>query len=208
MSATAAVMPAPVVSRRRFAVRPFVIAAVVLIASLVLTFVGSNVWTSVKQRGLVRRFDAAAAKWASLDPVGRSSVTFSPGDPIARMSIATIGLDAIVVEGATPAIMRRAPGHLVGSATPGDAGVAIITANRFGFGGFFLRLGRLAVGDRIVTASTFGTTTYTVTEVRTVPEGQLDLQTDSSRRVLMLVGSSSLVGGSDRLVVTAVVGGA
>jgi sortase A len=207
VSAAAATIPARM-SRRGIPVRRLLIVAGALLAALVLAFVGTNAWTSIQQRSLEDRFDAAAASWATLDAAGRSSLTFAPGEPVARIGIASIGLDAIVVEGATPSLMRRAPGHLAGSATPGESGIAIITANRIGFGGFFLRLDRLAVGDRIVTESAFGTTTYTVTEVRTIPATQLDLRTDSSRRVLMLIGSSRLAGGSDRLVVTAVAGGA
>ncbi len=208
MSATAAAMPARLATRRRFPARRVVLTAGSLFAAMVLAFVGTNVWTSVQQRGLERRLDRAAASWARLDPVERSSLTFGAGAPIARLGIASIGLDAIVVEGATPAIMRHAPGHLPGTATPGEPGVAIITANRVGFGGFFLRLDRLEIGDRIVTDGPFGRTTYTVTDVRVIPSGRLDLATDSSQRVLMLFGSSRLAGGSDRLVVRAVAGGA
>lgn len=208
MSATAATMPARVAARRRVPIRPFVIAAAGLAVVLVLSFIGSNVWASVQQRDLSRRFDAAAASWADLDPVGRSEVTVPAGAPIARIGIPTIGLDAIVVEGATPALMRRAPGHVPNTALPGEPGIAIITANRFAFGGFFLRLDRVAVGDRIVTESPFGETTYTVTEVQVLPKTQLGIGADSSQRVLVLFGSSRTVGGSDRLVVKAVAGGA
>ena len=207
MSATAAALPARA-TRRTFPIRRLIVIAASLLAALILAFIGTNVWASIQQRSLERRFDAATASWANLDPLERSSLTISPGEPVARIGIASIGLDAIVVEGATPAIMRRGPGHLIGSATPGEAGVAIVTANRVGFGGFFLRLDRVAVGDRIVTESPFGTTTYTVTEVDIVPAAALDLRTDSSRRVLMLIGSSRLIGGGDRLVIRALAGGA
>ena len=148
------------------------------------------------------------ATWSGLDPVGRSEVTVDTGAPIARIGIASIGLDAIVVEGATPTVMRRAPGHVPGSAIPGEPGVALVTANRFAFGGFFLRLDRVVVGDRIVVDSPFGNTIYTVTEVEVVSKTQLPLDADGSQRVLVLFGSSRTVGGSDRLVVKAVAGGA
>jgi hypothetical protein len=46
-----------------------------------------------------------------------------------------------------------------------------------------------------------------VTDVRVVEASALDLGTDSARRILMLFGSSRLIGGSDRLVVTAVAEG-
>jgi sortase A len=206
VSATTASMPMPVALRRR-SILPVLLIAGALLAASVLSFIGSNVWASLQQNTLERRFETAAASWAKLDPLDRSQVSVDVGDPIARLEIPTIGLQAVVVEGATPAIMRRAPGHLPGSATPGDSGVAIVTANRVAFGGFFLRLDRVAVGDRILTESPLGRTTYVVTEVRVVEASALDLGTDSARRILMLFGSSRLIGGSDRLVVTAVAEG-
>ena len=112
----------------------------------------------------------ALERWAPLDPMERSSIAFATGDPVARLIAPDIGLDVVVAEGATPSVMRRAPGHLPGSATPGEQGVAMVTANRFGFGSFFSRLGR---PDRSAIASSrspsLGRTTYTVVEVRSVP---------------------------------------
>ena len=146
MSATPAAFPMPRVRRR---VRPRLVGLVAglsVLAVLVLAYVGSNVSASLHQRSLERRFDAAAARWSKLDPLGRTSVAYAPGDPIARLTIDAIGLDTIVAVGATPSIMRGAPGHLPASATPGEDGVALITANRFAFGSFFLRLDRLNVG--------------------------------------------------------------
>jgi LPXTG-site transpeptidase (sortase) family protein len=180
-----------------------VIAVVSVIALLVVSYVGSNVWASVRQNGLERRFDAAAERWAKMDPVAQSQVTYAHGDPVARLVIPSIGLDAIVAEGATTSVMRGAPGHLPASATPGENGVAIITANRFGFGSFFLRLDNLEPGDRIVAYSALGTTTYQVDTVEVVPSDQLDLGVDSAERVLVLFGSGRLWGGSDRIVVRA-----
>jgi len=203
VSATPAAIAAPRVRRR---VRPRLVglvAALSVLAALVLSYVGSNVFASMRQRSLERRFDSAAAGWAKLDPLGRSSVAYAEGAPMARMSIAAIGLDAIVAEGATPAVMRVAPAHLASSATPGEDGVSIITANRFAFGSFFLRLDRLGVGDEIVMQSAIGRTTYTVVDVSVVPEDQLDLSADSSDRVLVLFASNRLWGGGDRLVVRA-----
>jgi len=190
-------------ARRSRPPKALVIGALSVVALLLLTFLGSNLLASINQWRLGERFDAAADHWARLDPVARSSITYSPGDPVAHLSIPSIGFDAIVVEGATPAIMRKGPGHLPASATPGENGVAIITANRLGFGSFFLRLDRLSQGDRIVVLSAIGTTTYEVDSVRVVPPEEMDLAVDSPQRVLVLFGSSRLWGGSDRIVVRA-----
>ena len=202
MSATPLTLSMP--ARSRSLKIPGLIVAGVILAALVLGYVGTNVYASLGQRDLTGRMDDAIAKWASLDPLARSSVAYGTGDPVARLLAPAIGLDVVVAEGATPAVMRRAPGHLPGSVTPGAEGVAIVTANRLGFGSFFSRLGNLAEGDQIVTQSALGRTTYTVIEVRTVSADRLDLTTDSTQRVLVLFGSARMWGGPDRLVIRAV----
>jgi sortase A len=205
VSASPAAIRVPAARRAR-RVRPpraLVVGALSIVALLVAAYVGSNVSASISQRGLERRFDAAAAHWSTLDPVARSSLTYAQGDPIAHLAIPSIGLDSIVLEGATPALMRRGPGHLPASATPGENGVAIITANRFGFGSFFLRIDRLSPGDRIIALSALGTTTYQVDSVRVASEDSMDLAVESTERVLVLFGSSKLWGGADRIVVRA-----
>lgn len=205
MSASPLAIRMPAQRRRRRAGPPVAVVIGVLgvVVALILAFVGSNVWASIRQQTLEGRFDDASARWSSLDPVERSGITYAPGDPIARVEISSIGLDAIVVEGATPSLMRSAPGHLPSSATPGDNGVAIITANRMGFGSFFLRIDRLSPGDRIVSSSALGRAVYEVESVRLTPVEQMDLAVDSTRRVLILFASGRLWGGADRIVVRA-----
>ncbi|MGH2785949.1 MAG: sortase domain-containing protein, partial [Actinomycetota bacterium] len=172
MSAAPMTLSAPV--RARSLKVPGLIVAGVILTSLLATYVATNVYASLAQRTLAGRMADALERWAPLDPAERSSIAFATGDPVARLMADAIGLDVVIAEGATPSVMRRAPGHLPGSATPGEAGVAIVTANRLGFGSFFSRLGALAVGDRIVTESIFGRTTYTVVEVRSVAAERLD----------------------------------
>jgi LPXTG-site transpeptidase (sortase) family protein len=202
VSATPLTLSMP--ARSRSLKVPGLIVAGVITAALVLGYVGTNVYASLGQRDLDRKMDSAIANWASLDPLARTSVAYGTGDPVARLMAPAIGLDVVVAEGATPSVMRRAPGHLPGSVTPGAEGVAIVTANRLGFGSFFSRLGNLAEGDRIETQSALGRTTYTVIEVRTVSADRLDLTTDSTQRVLVLFGSARMWGGPDRLVIRAV----
>jgi sortase A len=203
---TAAPMTLSAPARPRSLKIPALVVAGVITIALVVSYVATNVYTSLAQRTLDGRMADALERWAPLDPAARSAIAFGSGDPVARLVAADMGLDVVVAEGATPSVMRRAPGHLPGSATPGEPGVAIVTANRLGFGSFFSRLGALTIGDRIVTESIFGRTTYTVVEVRTVSAERLDLTTDSNDRVLMLFGSARVWGGPDRIVVRAVAG--
>jgi sortase A len=204
VSASPAILKLPAARTARSLRIPLVITAVAIGVALIVSYIGTNVFASLAQRDLGRRMDALLERAAAMDPLQRSSISYAPGDPVARLQVSSIGLDVVVAEGATAAAMRRAPGHLAGSAVPGEEGVAIVTGNRFGFGSYFLRLDRLEVGDRILTQSALGSTTYTVIEVRVVPADRLDLATDSSERVLVLFGSSRLWGGADRVVVRAV----
>lgn len=72
------------------------------------------------------------------------------GSPVARLVIPAIGLDDIVLEGVDDRTLNGGPGHLPGSAFPGDSGNAILSAHR---DRHFRKLGDLKVGDRIVTYS-------------------------------------------------------
>lgn len=72
------------------------------------------------------------------------------GSPVARLVIPAIGLDDIVLEGVDDRTLNGGPGHLPGSAFPGDSGNAILSAHR---DRHFRKLGELGVGDRIVTYS-------------------------------------------------------
>lgn len=74
----------------------------------------------------------------------------APGAPVARLRIPRLGLDEIVLEGVDGNSLNAGPGHLSGSAFPGEDGNAVISAHR---DRHFARLGAIEVGDTIVTES-------------------------------------------------------
>jgi LPXTG-site transpeptidase (sortase) family protein len=74
----------------------------------------------------------------------------APGAPVARLLIPRLRLDEIVLEGIDGNSLNAGPGHLPGSAFPGEQGNAIISAHR---DRHFARLGSIQVGDTIVTES-------------------------------------------------------
>ncbi len=126
-------------------------------------------------RGVVAR-DAARAKWAALEAQrsvagarlaadGAARWTAARGTPVARLTIPRLDLDEVVVEGVGDAELRAGPGHMIGSAMPGDSGTSVISAHR---DRHFHALAKVAVGDTIVTESARGTTTWTVTRLRVV----------------------------------------
>jgi len=96
-------------------------------------------------QGRQARDEVAAARSAV---VSMRDQPASVGSPVARLRIARIGLDEIVVEGVGASELNAAPGHLPGSVLPGYRGNAIISAHR---DRHFDRLGELQAGDTIET---------------------------------------------------------
>jgi sortase A len=124
-----------------------------LTGGLLLAIAGSSY-----ARGALAR-DRARAAWAAAEARRRvAEVTealdggetrrYAAQAPVARLEIPSIALDEIVVEGVEEASLNAGPGHLRGSALPGEAGNAVISAHR---DRHFRELDKVTIGDSIVT---------------------------------------------------------
>ena len=129
-------------------------------------------------RGALARSDARA-EWeraearravqqARLLDLDAEPVLVRRGAPIARLVIPGIGLDEVVVEGVGDDELNAGPGHLPGSAIPGERGNAVISAHR---DRHFSTLGGLHVGDTVHTETMAGRATWIVTTRRVVRAG-------------------------------------
>jgi sortase A len=87
------------------------------------------------------------------------------GAPVARLIIPRIGLDEIVLEGVGDDELNAGPGHLPGSALPGDSGNAVISAHR---DRHFHGLDEVSVGDTIETQTGYHRAVWVVTSRRVV----------------------------------------
>jgi len=99
-------------------------------------------WDEVEARAVV----ALAYHSATTD--GRYTIPIVPGAPVARLVIPRLGLDEIVLEGVDDDALNAGPGHLPGSALPGEGGNAVISAHR---DRHFAKLGEARVGDTLIT---------------------------------------------------------
>lgn len=133
---------------------------------------------STYARGALARSEARAA-WeraeaqravrdARMIDFGDAEAFVRRGTPIARLILPSIGLDEIVVEGVGDGELNAGPGHLPGSAIPGAAGNAVISAHR---DRHFSTLGDLELGDTVYTETMSGRTTWIVTKRRVVRAG-------------------------------------
>jgi sortase A len=88
-----------------------------------------------------------------------------PGAPVARLLIPRIGLDEVVLEGVDDNALNAGPGHLPGSAFPGERGNAVISAHR---DRHFTRLGEIRVGDTLMTEAGARRATWIVISRRVI----------------------------------------
>jgi LPXTG-site transpeptidase (sortase) family protein len=124
--------------------------------ALLLSFAGARYGVGALRADAARRaWNDATAKQAvamvqSAALHGWNTDLIAKGAPVARIVIPGIDLDEIVLEGVDDDALNAGPGHLVGSAYPGDRGNSVISAHR---DRHFSRLGDLSVGDTIRTES-------------------------------------------------------
>jgi LPXTG-site transpeptidase (sortase) family protein len=115
-------------------------------------------WEDAQARGVVAHARAVALRHVPQPaPVD--------GTPIGRLIIPRIDLDEIVLEGIEAEDLNAGPGHLPGSALPGERGNAIISAHR---DRHFNHFDALKVGDTVVTESRIGQQSWQIVSQRIV----------------------------------------
>ena len=186
------------------------VASTALIAGGAVLLIGSAASVA---RGAIAR-DAARTRWAELEAqravtgaratlAGHGGWAIAPGSPVARLVIPRLGLDEVVVEGVGDDALRAGPGHMTGSALPGDAGNSVISAHR---DRHFRPLDALAVGDTILTESARGNARWVVSRLRVVTADAPVLRTSTAPRLTLTTCWPIRYFGSapDRLIAEAV----
>lgn len=123
------------------------------------------------------------------------------GNAVAVITIPTLGVHQIVVQGTSAADLMKGPGLMPGTALPGTVGNSVIAGRRTTFGGPFGSIGSLKTGQRIRVVDGAGVFSYRVTRVFTVTEGKQDVILPSTHNRLTLVTSNSSIFQTGRLVV-------
>ncbi len=106
------------------------------------------------------------------------------GSAVARLRIPRVGLDVVVAEGTDPATLRLGPGHLEGSALPGESDNCIIAGHR---DGPFRSLGDLRVGDRVDVSGETESVIYRVESIEVVDRSETDSLDPTAEPVLTLI---------------------
>lgn len=101
-----------------------------------------------------------------------SSMMTAGDTALTRITIPSIQLSAIVVEGTDGLSLMVGPGHMTGTAEPGDPGNSVISAHR---DTFFRNVTRLRAGDPILIEREGRTFTYAVEGFRIVRPSDLSV---------------------------------
>ena len=107
-----------------------------------------------------------------------------PGQPMGRIEIPRLHLSVMVLEGATPRILRAAAGHIRGTAFPGTTGNTSIAAHR---DTFFRPLRELRRNDEILITTSYGTFRYVVNSIEIVDPGDVQVLHQTADPQLTLV---------------------
>jgi sortase A len=107
---------------------------------------------------------AAGAKLAAAAPCVARRAGIPVGRVFAMVQIPAFGpgWKFTVVQGTAPAQLATGPGHVAGTALPGQAGNAGIAAHDVTAGNPFLHLSSLRTGDRVIITTRECVTTYRV----------------------------------------------
>lgn len=107
----------------------------------------------------------ATAPTGPTDPANPKQLV-APGSPVAILTIPEIGLNAVVLEGTSGAVLEGGPGHLRDTQLPGQLGLSEIMGRRAAYGGPFARLSSLSPGQLFTVTTGQGKFRYRVIDVR------------------------------------------
>jgi len=118
---------------------------------------------------------------------GETSNTFvilPEGHPLGQLQIAAIGLDVMMLEGIQDQTLRRAAGHIPGTALPWQPGNFAIAGHR---DTFFRYLRHIKNGDSITLNTEKGLYRYQVSSTRVVMPDDVQVLDDTGEDTLTLV---------------------
>ncbi|MCL6472455.1 MAG: class E sortase [Firmicutes bacterium] len=131
----------------------------------------------------------------------RSQVVY--GKPFARLVIPKINLDAIVLEGVSADVLAKGPGHMEGTAYPGEIGNVVISGHRVTYSRPFFDLDKLTIGDPIYIYALTDKFTYRVVEQKVVKPTEISVTDPTPDRTLTLTTCNPRFSAKTRLIIVA-----
>jgi LPXTG-site transpeptidase (sortase) family protein len=170
-------------------------ALLVALAVVIGGFVVTNTYTVLWQQHL-------EGEWADLVTAG-GEANAVPSEPVAKIIIPALEVDRVVLEGQDRATLRKAPGHVPGSALPGQEGNSVIRGHRLLWSGPFRDLDQLNLGSEIHVQTVDGTAVYLVAGMFRQDGDRVDLFQDTALPYLTLVTADPMFRANGVLIVRA-----
>jgi sortase A len=125
------------------------------------------------------------------------------GDPLGKIAIPRIGLDAVFVQGTGTSDLRKGPGHYPATPLPGQHGTVAIAGHRTTYLAPFHDVNELRPGDRITLSMPYGRFEYRVERTRIVAPTALWVTDRVGYDRLILSACHPLYSAAQRIVVFA-----
>lgn len=125
------------------------------------------------------------------------------GDPIGRIEIPRIGLDAVALQGTDTATLQRGPGHYPDTAFPGQGRTIGIAGHRTTYLAPFRKINEIQDGDEVELRMPYGTFTYTVQKHEIVDPTDVQIVDDVGYERLVLTACHPLYSAAQRWAVFA-----
>ena len=154
-----------------------------------VALIGTNMIGASRQQQL----SATLAKPPVLSSTQSTSASFPPtrasaiGVAIGRLVIPSIGVHETVIEGTDLQQLTFGPGHVRGTAIPGEAGNAVIAGHRTTWGRPFARLNELRPGDTITFTDSAGRSVYVVASSAVINPDDRSVLQPTNANVLTLL---------------------
>lgn len=131
---------------------------------------------------------ASLPRPATMDSDGPMAESFGidglEGSPLGRIEINSVGLAAMIMEGADGKTLRRAVGHIPGTALPGQQGNVALSGHR---DTFFRGLRNVQVNDEITLTTPHSAWRYSVDSTQVVEPDDVKVLRPTADDVLTLV---------------------
>ena len=168
----------------KWAQRALFACAILLLGYCGFALVDAWVFQRRESRDLDRLLRARAASEGAPQPAPASAPAAVADGLIGRLEIPRLRVSAVVVEGVDKTTLRRAVGHIPGTALPGEPGNAGLAGHR---DTFFRPLKDLRIKDQIRLSTLKGDFHYEVESLKIVAPEDVGVLAPSGENVLTLV---------------------
>ena len=137
---------------------------------VVLLFAAYQLWGTGLETARAQDRLAEDVRRAWLRPSASLSSSPAPSEGFARLHVPSLpGIEPwIVVEGVGTEDLKQGPGHMPGTALPGELGNVVLSGHRTTYGAPFNRWDELRAGDEVVLETREAWFTYTMTDAQVV----------------------------------------